>query len=102
MQKITRASLSCRAIVGLQKRCLAHLQPSLKPQPNLNGLHDQDDPSKWINMDIINPNIKKMEYFIRDPLVLRANEIISELEQVRFFCSHKRTNNIFECNLQKC
>lgn len=84
MQKITTATLSCKAFLGLQKRCLAHLQPSLKPQQNINGLHEQDDPTKWINMDIINPNIKKMEYFVRDPLVIRANEIINELEQVCF------------------
>lgn len=39
--------------------------------------------SKAITIDNINPNILKLEYAVRGPLVIRAAEIEKELEKVR-------------------
>lgn len=36
-----------------------------------------------LTMDSINPNVIKMEYAVRGPLVIRAGEIEKELKQVR-------------------
>lgn len=38
--------------------------------------------SKAITMENINPNILKLEYAVRGPLVIRAAEIEKELEKV--------------------
>lgn len=35
-----------------------------------------------LTMDNINPNIVKMEYAVRGPLVIRAGEIEKEIQQV--------------------
>lgn len=39
---------------------------------------------KVLNEDNIYENIKKMEYAVRGPLLIRANEIEKELQKVRF------------------
>lgn len=39
--------------------------------------------SKAITIENINPNILKLEYAVRGPLVIRAAEIEKELEKVR-------------------
>lgn len=38
--------------------------------------------SKALTIDNINPNILKLEYAVRGPLVIRATEIMKELEKV--------------------
>ena len=42
-----------------------------------------------LKIDNMNPAVKKMEYAVRGPLVIRANEIEKEIEQVRN--TYKRT-----------
>lgn len=39
---------------------------------------------RTMTLDSINPNIVRMEYAVRGPLVIRAGEIEQELQQVRF------------------
>lgn len=39
--------------------------------------------SKAVTIENINPNILKLEYAVRGPLVIRATEIEKELEKVR-------------------
>lgn len=41
--------------------------------------------SKAVTMDNINPNMVKLEYAVRGPLVIRATEIEKELEKVIIF-----------------
>lgn len=47
---------------------------------------------KCVNLDNLNPCIKKLEYAVRGPLVIRATEIEKELEQVcdYNYCDKKR------------
>ena len=44
------------------------------PQSAING--------KVLNIDNMNPHVKKMEYAVRGPIVARAAAIEKELEQV--------------------
>ena len=37
---------------------------------------------KNLTLDNMNPCIKRMEYAVRGPLVIRANEILNEIDQV--------------------
>ena len=37
---------------------------------------------KILNLDTMNPNIKKVEYAVRGPIVVKAGKIRRELEQV--------------------
>lgn len=39
--------------------------------------------SKAVTLENLNPNIIKLEYAVRGPLVIRAGEIEKELEKVR-------------------
>lgn len=41
-----------------------------------------DVENRKLTLDSINPNIVKMEYAVRGPLVIRAGEIEKELQQV--------------------
>lgn len=41
-------------------------------------------PKRTLTLESINPNIVKMEYAVRGPLVIRAGEIEQEIKQVRF------------------
>ena len=41
---------------------------------------------KVITLDNMNSQIKKMEYAVRGPLVIRATAIEKELEAVSWFC----------------
>ena len=45
----------------------------------VNGLCSQ---SRVLNWDTMNPNVKKMEYAVRGPIVQRAIEIEEELKKV--------------------
>lgn len=40
-----------------------------------------------ITIDNMNPQVKKMEYAVRGPLVIRATEIEKELQAVRWLCN---------------
>lgn len=39
---------------------------------------------KVLNADTMNPNVKKVEYAVRGPIVQRAVQIENELKEVRF------------------
>lgn len=39
--------------------------------------------TKTLTLDSMNPNVIKMEYAVRGPLVIRAGEIEKEIKQVR-------------------
>lgn len=45
--------------------------------------------SKVLTLDSMNPNVIKMEYAVRGPLVIRAGEIEKEIKQVK----HKTIKN---------
>lgn len=53
----------------------------LLPQNTLNNTRTMA--SKAVTIENINPNILKLEYAVRGPLVIRAAEIEKELEKVR-------------------
>lgn len=40
--------------------------------------------SKVLTLDSMNPNIIKMEYVVRGPLIIRAGEIENEIRQVKY------------------
>ena len=44
--------------------------------------------TKALTLDSINPNVIKMEYAVRGPLVIRAGEIEKEIKQV-MSCTYK-------------
>lgn len=44
--------------------------------------------TKVLTLDSMNPNVIKMEYAVRGPLVIRAGEIEKEIKQVNFPKSH--------------
>lgn len=58
------------------------VEPVLLPQKIFNSSRTMA--SKAVTIDNINPNILKLEYAVRGPLVIRAAEIEKELEKVRF------------------
>ena len=56
-----------------------------------------------ITLDNMNPAIKKMEYAVRGPLVIRANAIEKELEKViksyaRWHCQNKKALKSLKLN----
>lgn len=48
--------------------------------------------AKTLTLDSMNPNVIKMEYAVRGPLVIRAGEIEKEIKQV---CTRSRNKNRF-------
>lgn len=60
------------------------------PGTFLSPLHDligvRTMATKAITVENINPNILRLEYAVRGPLVIRATEIEKELEKVSFYC----------------
>lgn len=44
---------------------------------------------KVLTMDTMNPNVKKVEYAVRGPIVQRAAQIEMELQQVRMGLSNR-------------
>lgn len=60
--------------------------------------------TKVLTLDSMNPNVIKMEYAVRGPLVIRAGEIEKEIKQVTYLTHYlKMKNYYFEftvmCNL---
>lgn len=53
--------------------CLASQQPNSKRKMS----------TKVLTLDSMNPNVIKMEYAVRGPLVIRAGEIEKEIKQVK-------------------
>ena len=55
-------------------------------------LATQTQPGTWdptIKIENMNPCVKKMEYAVRGPLVIRANEIEKEIQNVSIKCSSR-------------
>lgn len=53
---------------------------------------------KTLTLDTINPNVKKMQYAVRGPLVIRANEIEKELENG----AKKPFEDVIKANIGDC
>ncbi|XP_039609741.1 alanine aminotransferase 2-like isoform X1 [Polypterus senegalus] len=59
-------------------RCLSKISVTSKVKMSINGEMSQ---RKVLTIDTMNPNIKKVEYAVRGPIVLRAVEIEKELQE---------------------
>lgn len=56
----------------LTQSCVAQIEPNNKRKMS----------TKVLTLDSMNPNVIKMEYAVRGPLVIRAGEIEKEIKQV--------------------
>lgn len=56
--------------------------------------------TKTLTLDSMNPNVIKMEYAVRGPLVIRAGEIEKEIKQVRKLKKTKISFILLHCCLQ--
>lgn len=68
---VSRLLCGARSPLRIERTLAAH-----KQDPNMAE-------NKAVTMENINPNILRLEYAVRGPLVIRAAEIEKELEKVR-------------------
>lgn len=84
MSQIKMIRSTSRVLAGIAQRS-ERSDPVLLSHPShLNGPRNSSSmASKAVTLENINPNILKLEYAVRGPLVIRAAEIEKELEKVR-------------------
>lgn len=61
---------------------------------NRNLIRTMASAAKTLTLDSMNPNVIKMEYAVRGPLVIRAGEIEKEIKQVLTEHKKKHKKNI--------
>lgn len=57
-------------------------------EPERSNQRTMASSAKTLTLDSMNPNVIKMEYAVRGPLVIRAGEIEKEIKQVRHENNH--------------
>ena len=63
---------------------IKHISANILSSRSFNG-NGINHAQKVLTIDTMNPHIKKVEYAVRGPIVVKAGAIRQELEQVRYF-----------------
>lgn len=100
-----KASMQCMLLQRRLGQSLAHVYKGLAqeikttghgvfPLKSASGFHTSCIMNnRTITLDNMNPNIVRMQYAVRGPLVSRANEIDKELQKVYIFQSCYKESN---------